>query len=295
MSFQVHLLDATYELFRHFFAIPSRRSPGGAEVGAVWGVVQSVLSLLRQPEVTHLGAATDHVIESFRNDLFAGYKTGEGIPVELEAQFPTVEEALEALGVKVWRMVEHEADDGLATAAARLGGHPEVSRVVILSPDKDLAQCVVGERVVCHDRRQGKTLDATGVEEKFGVLPASIPDWLALVGDAADGIPGIPGWGPRSAAVLLARYRHLDEIPEDVTRWDVKVRGAARLAGVLSERRSDAILYRTLATLRRDAAIACEPRDVLWRGVRRGPFEELCGRLGFGDLARRPHRYAGEE
>ncbi|HEV8325558.1 MAG TPA: 5'-3' exonuclease H3TH domain-containing protein [Myxococcota bacterium] len=291
---KVHLLDATYELFRHFYAVPPRAAPDGQEVGAVHGVLRSVLGLLGEPGVTHLGAATDHVIESFRNELFAGYKTGDGVDPLLMAQFPVLEEALAAAGVLVWAMVELEADDALATAAAALAGDPRVAQVVICSPDKDLTQCVRGDgpaaRVVTLDRRTGAVLDAAGVRAKFGVPPASIPDYLGLVGDDADGIPGIPGWGAKSAAAVLARYGTLDAIPDDPRQWDVKVRGADRLADALSERRDEARLWRRLATLRADAPIPCTLEDLAWRGAPRSPFAELCARLGFADLRDRPGR-----
>ncbi|MGH7785716.1 MAG: 5'-3' exonuclease [Candidatus Binatia bacterium] len=282
----VHLLDATFELFRAYFATPSARAPDGREVGAVRGLIGSVLALLREPGVTHLAAATDHVIESFRNQLFAGYKTGAGIEPDLWAQFPLAEEALEALGVVVWPMVEFEADDALATAAARYAAN--VDQVVILSPDKDLAQCVVGSYIVTHDRMRRITYDEPAVVAKFGVPPHAIPDLLALVGDSADGIPGLPGWGRKSAAAVLAAFGSIEAIPEDPGQWPPLVRGRARLAAVLADHRAEARLYKTLATLRDDVPLAEGPDDLRWTGVRRQRYELLCRRLGFADLIHRP-------
>jgi 5'-3' exonuclease len=279
-----HLVDGTYELFRHFFAVPSHRDSSGAEVGAVRGVVGSILSLLEEG-ATHVGVATDHVIESFRNDLWPGYKTGAGVDPELLSQFPLLEEALEALGVTVWAMVEFEADDALASAAATAEADPRVERVVICTPDKDLAQCVEDPRVVQLDRRHGRLVDEAAVEEKFGVRPASIPDWLALVGDSADGFPGLPGWGAKSAAGVLARYEHLEAIPPDAASWDVTVRGAAKLAATLAERRDAAELFRDLATLRRDCAVGTVDE---WRWSGPAPeFAAWTDRLGAADLGRR--------
>ena len=283
------LLDATYELFRAYFGAPSRASPEGMEVGAVAGLAASALALLREGEPLAVAAASDTVIRSFRNELYAGYKTDAGVPADLLAQFPLAEDALEALGVTVWRMREFEADDGIASGAARFAG--EAERVVIASPDKDLAQCVVGDRVILLDRRKGATLDADGVRAKFGVPPASIPDYLALVGDAADGYPGLPGWGAKSAAAVLDRYGHLEAIPDSHGVWDVRVRGAARLARALREGRADAELFRTLATLRRDAPVTDRLADLEWHGVPREPWLALCEALGLGHLRARPHRW----
>ena len=285
----LHLLDATYELFRAYFGYPRRLAPDGMEVGAVYGVLDSTIRLLREDGVTHLGAATDAVIESFRNDLFPGYKTGEGVEPELLAQFRLAEEALEILGVTVWAMRDFEADDAIATAAHRW--KDAVERVVILSPDKDLMQCVVGDRVVTYNRRERKRYDERGVVEKFGVGPASIPDYLALVGDAADRVPGIPGWGAKSSSTLLARYGHIEHIPTFPAAWDVKVRGAARLSTNLEAARPEAHLYRTLTTLRRDVPLAEELDDLEWRGAHRSRFVELCDRLGFGAIRNRPRRW----
>jgi 5'-3' exonuclease len=280
---QLHLIDATFELFRAYYGQPATRAPDGREVGAVRGLIRSTVVLLRDPTVTHVAAATDHVIESFRNDLFPGYKTGEGMPPDLWAQFPLAEDALRALGVVVWPMVEFEADDALASAAHRYAADSE--RLVLLSPDKDLAQCVRGQHVVTHDRIRGATYDEDGVRTKFGVGPASIPDLLALTGDTADGIPGIPGWGRKSASTVLAVYGHIDAIPDDPARWTVAVRGRDRLAATLAERRADALLYRQLATLRIDVPLAESTADLRWRGVPRRAFEDLCRQLGFAGLA----------
>lgn len=277
---QVHLVDGTYELFRHFYGAPARRAPDGREVGATCSLMRSLVGLLRAPGTTHVACAFDTVIESFRNELFAGYKTGAGIEPDLLAQFPLAERAVRALGVVVWSMVEFEADDALATAAARFA--PEVDQVVLLSPDKDLAQCVRGSHVVTHDRIRRVTYDEAGVRAKFGVAPASIPDLLALVGDTADGIPGIPGWGAKSAAAILSAYGHLDAIPEDPAQWPSGIRGRERLAAALAARRDDALLYRTLATLRVDAPLPERLADLAWTGVPRAAFTECCERLGLG-------------
>jgi 5'-3' exonuclease len=288
---QIHLLDATYELFRAHFGRPPRAGLDGQPVGATLGVVESVLSLLADGGVTHLGCATDHVIRSWRNDRYPGYKTEAGMPPDVLAQFGLLEDALRALGVVVWPMLEFEADDGLAAAAERFADHPEVERVIILSPDKDMAQCVRTDgRVVTFDRREGRFYDAAAVEQKFGVPPASIPDYLALVGDAADGFPGLPGWGARSAATVLARYPHLEDIPDAVSAWDLKVRGAASLARTLKEQRSDAMLFRELATLRTDAPIPqLEPDELRWRGPDGEAFEALARRLRAPRLLARLH------
>jgi 5'-3' exonuclease len=288
---RLHLLDATYELFRAFFGGgPPLQAPDGRDVKGVVGIIESTLSLLRQPDVTHLAAATDKVIRSFRNDLFDGYKTEEGMDPDILAQFPLAERALEALGVVVWKMEEFEADDALATAALQFSD--EVEQVVILTPDKDLAQCVVGNRVVMFDRRREIVIDEDGVWDKFGVGPESIPDYLGLVGDTADGIPGVPSWGAKSASTLLSRYVHVDRIPPDVRDWDVKVRGAERLAENLREHRREADLYRHLATLRRDVPLEESLEDLQWQGVRRDAFLALCDEFGFTDVRNRPHRWA---
>jgi len=287
---KLQLLDATYELFRAYYAMPSERAPDGREVGAVGGIVATTLSLLREPGVTHLAAATDQVIRSFRNDLWPGYKTEEGMPEDLYAQFPLAERALEAIGVVVWPMVEFEADDALAAAAWRFGDACE--QVVICTPDKDLAQCVAGTRIVQRDRLRKITYDEDGVREKFGVPPASITDWLALVGDSADGYPGLPGWGAKSASTVLARWVHIEAIPPDPANWEVKVRGADRLAATLRERMDEALLFRRLATLRHDVPIAQTLDDLRWRGVPREAWYALCDELGFEKLRERPHLWA---
>ncbi|HSR44931.1 MAG TPA: 5'-3' exonuclease H3TH domain-containing protein [Acidimicrobiia bacterium] len=287
---QLHLLDATYELFRAYFGKrPTRTSPTGQDVTAVHGLIDSTLSLLREPEVTHVAAFFDTVIESFRNELYDGYKTGEGIAEELFAQFPLAERSLEAIGVRVYRMDEFEADDGIAAAALRFTD--EVDRVVMLSPDKDLSQVVVGHHIVAYDRLRQRLLDEAGVWEKFGVAPESIPDYLALVGDSADGIPGIPSWGAKSASLLLAEYRHIEQIPPDERSWRVTVRGAARLAENLRENIEDARLFRTLTTLRYDVPIEEDLQDLEWMGAPREEYLSLCEELGFESLQDRPHRW----
>jgi 5'-3' exonuclease len=288
---ELHLVDATYELFRaHYAPRPPVRAPDGRDVGAVSGLLYTLLTLLRDEGATHVGCATDHVIRSFRNGLFAGYKTEAGVPRELLDQFPLAERAMEALGLVVWPMVELEADDALATAAARWGEWPGVERVWICTPDKDLAQCVRDERVVMRDRRRQRTIDRAGVVERWGVAPESIPDYLALVGDAADGFPGLAGWGARSAAAVLARYVHLEAIPEAPGAWGVTVRSPASLSAVLRANWSEAMLYRRLATLRTDAPLPQrDPDELRWRGARRSPFLALCAELGLERLAERPH------
>ena len=262
---KVHLLDGTYELFRHHFGVPKGERDPADEVAATRGVMWSVLQLLEEG-VTHLGVATDHVIESFRNDLWPGYKSSAGMPEELLAQFPLLEEALEALGVAVFPMVELEADDALAAAAVTAAADPRVEQVVIMTPDKDLAQVVTGTRIVQFDRRAKAFTDEAGVKVKFGVTPESIPDWLALVGDSADGFPGLPGWGKTSASAVLARYVHIEDIPEHHFRWDVNVRGAARLAAALNEQRDLAFLFRDLATLHTSAKVVDDVEDLRWEG-----------------------------
>ena len=272
---RIHLVDGTYELFRNHFGAPPRRDVGGREVGATVGLLRSLWLLLSTPGVTHVACAFDHVIESFRNDLYAGYKTGVGVDRVLLAQFELAERAARALGVVVWPMVEFEADDALAAAAARFRDAPGVEQVVLCSPDKDLAQAVVGERVVCWDRRRDIVLDEAGVMRKYGVQPGSIPDWLALVGDAADGYPGIPGWGAKSAAAVLARFGHLGAIPEDPAEIGLPVARAARLLESLRASRDDAELFLRLATLRLDVPLEEEVTDLEWRGVRPGFAEAL--------------------
>jgi len=288
---KVHLVDGTYELFRAYFGAPPATDVDGRPVGAVRGLLATLIALVREPDVTHVACAFDHVIESFRNRLFAGYKTGEGIDPELLAQFQPAEDAVAALGITVWSMVEFEADDALATAAYRFREDPAVEQVVICSPDKDLAQCVVGARVICRDRRRRLDRDQAGVVERFGVEPASIPDWLALVGDDADGIPGIPGWGEKSAATVLARYGHLETIPDAARHWSVEPRGRDRLAEALASRRPDALLYRRLATLRTDVPLGERLSDLEWRGARRPELERLCREIGAEDLLPRVPRW----
>jgi 5'-3' exonuclease len=266
---EAYLLDGTYELFRQFFGQPPRSADDGSEGGAVYGVLSSVIAMLAGG-VTHLGVATDHVIESFRNALWPGYKTGAETPGALRAQFGLLEDALDALGVVVWPMVETEADDALASAAAVLADDAAVARIVICTPDKDLAQCVVGERVVQLDRRREIITDEEGVREKYGVLPRSIPDWLALVGDSADGFPGLPGWGKRSAAVVLSHYGHLAAIPDEVRAWDPSlrnvVRGSDKLATTLAGHRELVELFLNLATLRIDRALLRGADQLQWQG-----------------------------
>jgi len=251
---EVYLIDGTYELFRHFFAVPSVRNEKGQEVGAVRGVVNSIQSMLNRG-VTHVGVATDHVIESFRNDLYPGYKTGEGIAPELYSQFPILEEDLKAIGVVVWPMIEFEADDALASAAVKASSDERVDRVVICTPDKDLGQCVSGKRIVQLDRRANTIRDEDGVIAKFGVKPGSIPDYLALVGDTADGFPGIPGWGKKAAASVLSNYAQLEDIPKDWKQWVPSIRNSRNLAATLFSLWDDALLYRKLATLRTDVPV----------------------------------------
>ena len=262
----IHLVDGTYELFRHYYALPPASDADGREIAAVRGVLASIRSLLRDG-ATHVGVATDHVIESFRNGLWAGYKNGEGIDPALLAQFPLLEEALVAAGIVVWPMVEFEADDALAAAAAAASDDPRVERVVICTPDKDLAQCVRGTRVVQLNRRTRTYFDEAGVMAKFGVLPASIPDYLALVGDAADGFPGLPGWGAKSAAAVLAKYGRLEAIPADPRAWNVNVASAARLAQTLERERDRALLFRELATLRTDITLFDDVDELRWNGA----------------------------
>ena len=287
---QVHLLDGTYELFRHDAVVPEHRV-GGRDMGAARAVCRSVLGLL-EDGVSHLGVATDHVIESFRNAMWPGYKTGEGLPEGLAAQFVPLEESLAALGVVVWPMVEVEADDALASAAAAAARDASVTRVVILSPDKDLAQCVDGRRVVTCDRRTGVVRDAAGVGERFGVPPASIPDLLALVGDSADGFPGLPGWGAKSAATVLARYGSIERIPPDPGDWDVSVRGAERLARHLAEGRDAARLFKRLATLRTDVDVLPGGVEGLrWRGPAAGAAAAMAA-IDAPDLLGRAARLA---
>ena len=281
----VYLIDGTYELFRHFFAVPAAADVTGQEVGAVRGVLTSVLSMIER-SATHLGVATDHVVESFRNDLYPGYKTSEGVDPELLSQFPILEQALEAMGVMVWPMIEFEADDALASAASKASQDDRVKQVLICTPDKDLSQCVVGTRVVQLDRRSNIVRDEAGVVAKFGVKPQSIPDFLAVVGDSADGFPGVAGWGLKAAALVLSQYPHLEDIPKDWREWHPSIRNARRLAESLFNAWSDALLFRTLATLRQDVRVFDNVEDLCWRGPK-PDFEELCRRMRTPDLLRR--------
>jgi 5'-3' exonuclease len=290
---KLHLVDATFELFRAFYSRPPRRAPDGRPVNAVQGLIDSMLSLLREDDLTHIGAATDYVIESWRNDVFPGYKSSAGIDRALLGQFRDAERALEALGIPVWAMVEDEADDGIATAVERFAGDRRVEQIIVCSVDKDLAQLVDGERIVLRDRMRRVTYDEAGVVAKFGVPPESIPDYLALVGDSSDGYPGLPGWGAKSAAAVLARFRHIDAIPPSVLDWQLDIRNASRLAATLAEQRDAAYLYRTLATLKRDSAIATASLDELeWHGVPRQTFVGLCEELGLDTVRERVHRWA---
>lgn len=287
---QVHLVDGTYELFRYFYSPGGgHENAAGEQVGAVRGVLRSMVAML-EDGATHLGVATDHVIESFRNELWPGYKDGSGIDPDLFAQFPWLEDALRALGVTVWAMVEVEADDALGAAARIAGADPEVEQAVICTPDKDLAQCV-GGKVVQFDRRAGQFRDSAAVLDKYGVEPASIPDWLALVGDTADGFPGLPGWGAKTAAAVLRRYDHLEDIPHSPGQWDVTgVRGAAKLAATLAERYEDALLFKRLATLDTSVDVG-QPAQWLWSG----PTDELltwCDRLDTPEVPAKLERLA---
>jgi 5'-3' exonuclease len=273
----VYLIDGTYELFRYFYAVPGARDADGREIGAVRGVLGSVLSMI-EGGATHVGVATDHVIESFRNNLYPGYKTSEGVDPQLLSQFPILEESLRAMGVVVWPMVEFEADDAMASAAARGAKDPRVGKVFICSPDKDLSQCVVGDRVVQMDRRRELVRDEAGVVTKFGVKPESIPDYLGLVGDSADGFPGVKGWGAKAAASVLSRYKHLEEIPKDWRAWAPEISRARTLAESLFAAWDEALLFRTLATLRSDAPVFEDVDELRWVGPHAG-FEESCRRM----------------
>jgi 5'-3' exonuclease len=290
MGIRVHLIDGTYELFRAWFAAPSARDRDGREVGAVRVLARQLLRHLRDEAITHVGVAFDHVVESFRNDLFDGYKTGEGLDPDLYGQFGPAEELTRALGLSVWPMVEFEADDALATAAVRFGAREDVEQVRILSPDKDLAQVVAGTRIVTVWK--DRLMDEAAVVERYGIAPASIPDWLALVGDDADGIPGIKGFGARTASMLLGAYERIDAIPDSHEDWTVTPRGAARLAATLAAERESARLYRTLATLRTDVPLKESLEDLRWRGARRSQLGELCDVLGDTRLLERVPAFA---
>jgi 5'-3' exonuclease len=277
---QIHLIDGTYELFRAYFAVPKSAGPGGAETAATRGLLRSFAAWLRSGRVTHAAVAFDTVIESFRNGLFDGYKTGEGLDPDLFAQFPLAERMTRALGLVTWSMIEFEADDALAAFAARAEGDPDVTRVLITTPDKDLAQCVRGTRIVCYDRQRDVVLDEEGVVAKFGVSPSSIPDFLALVGDAADGIPGVPRWGKKSAAAVLARFGAIESIPQRAADWGVSVRGADALAASLVEFHEEALLYKKLATLRTDVPLSETTRELEWQGALREELDALCREIG---------------
>ena len=292
---KLHLVDATFELFRAFYSRPARHAPDGRPVNAVQGLIDSMLSLLREGDVTHIGAATDHVIESWRNDLYPGYKSSAGVDPDLLAQFADAERGLEALGMPVWRMVEDEADDAIAAAVARFGPDDRIEQIVICSVDKDLGQLVDGDRIVLRDRMRRVTYDEAGITAKFGIGPQSIPDYLALVGDSSDGFPGLPGWGAKSAATVLARWKHLEDIPASALDWEVPLRNASRLAATLDQQRADAVLFRRLAVLNRDARIedvTLSLDDLEWHGVPRTRFTALCDELGFDTVRERVHRWA---
>jgi 5'-3' exonuclease len=277
-ALDIYLVDGTYELFRHYYALPSAKDSDGREVAAVRGVLASVLGMIKDG-ATHIAVATDHVIESFRNELWPGYKTGEGIEPDLLAQFPLLEDVLSAAGVVVWPMVEFEADDALAAAAVAAAGDARVESVIICTPDKDLAQCVRGTRIVQLNRRTRVTLDEAGVMKKFGVSPESIPDYLALVGDAADGYPGLPGWGAKSSAAVLAKFMHLESIPADYREWHVNAVNASGLAATLSREQQSALLFRTLATLRSDIVLFDNVDQLRWNGPTPA-FDSLAVRIG---------------
>jgi len=290
---KVHLIDGTYELFRSHFGAPPKKAPDGREVGATLGLLRSLLLLLTSPGVTHVACAFDHVIESFRNDLFAGYKTGAGVDAALLAQFALAEQAVSALGIVVWPMTEFEADDALATAVARFEKQRVVEQIIICSPDKDLAQLVSNHRIVCWDRRRDILLDEAGVIEKYGVRPQSIPDWLALVGDSADGYPGIAGWGAKSSSAVLSHFEHLESIPRDSEEWHLITIGpgrAASLAASLDGHRAEAFLYRQLATLRQDVPIKETLGELEWQGAWER-LNEICQQLGDAPIPKRVARW----
>ena len=275
---KIHLIDGTYELFRSFFGPPPKKAPDGREVGATLGLLRSLLALTTNDNATHIGVAFDHVVESFRNDLYAGYKTGEGIDPDLRAQFELAEQAVAAMGMVVWPMVEFEADDAMASAVGLYREHPGVEQILVCSPDKDLAQLVEDPRVVCWDRRREIIYDEAAVVEKYGVQPASIPDYLALVGDSADGIPGIPAWGAKSASAVLSQFKHIENIPQDYTSWGMTAGRARRLAENLRDQEQEAYLFRRLTTLRMDVPLKETVQDLEWRGARpefRALMEEL--------------------
>jgi len=286
---ELHLIDGTYELFRAFYGAPKRRSPDGREVGGTYGITASTLAMLAESGATHVAAAFDSVIESWRNDRYDAYKTGAGIDKDLWDQFPLAERAMDAIGVTVWPMYEFETDDALATAVDLWAD--EFDRVVVHTPDKDMAQLYGHPRVVGYNRRERQVIDAADVVAKFGVPPDSIPDYLALVGDSADGYPGLPGWGAKSSSTVLAEFGHIEAIPFDSEEWGVTVRGAVRLAETLRANMADALLFKELATLRRDVPLTETIEDMEWRGVPRAKFMAMCEELGFTQLFDRPHRW----
>jgi len=290
---KIHLIDGTYELFRSYYGPPPKKAPDGHEVGATIGLLKSLLGLIADPDVTHLGCAFDHVVESFRNHLFAGYKTGAGIPLDLSSQFSLAEKAVTALGIVVWPMVEFEADDALATATIRFQNEPEVDQIIICSPDKDLAQLVSQDKVVCWDRRRDILYDEAAVIEKYGVDPGSIPDFLALVGDSADGVPGVPTWGANSASAILSKFHHLEDIPDQIETWGLNSGRARRLHENFIAHQEKAFLYRRLTTLRTDVPLAESVDDLMWRGARE-TFKQLCQELGADDLPARVPQWVKE-
>lgn len=285
---KVHLIDGTYELFRNHFGAPPKKAPNGQEVGATLGLLRSLLMLLTSPDVTHVGVAFDHVIESFRNKMYAGYKTGEGVDPLLMAQFPLAEKVVSALGVVVWSMTKFEADDALATAATRFAKLKSVEQVLVCSPDKDLAQLVDGSHVVCWDRRREIIIDEKGVVEKFGVEPKSIPDYLALVGDSADGYPGIQGWGAKSTATVLAKFKHIESIPKDPSKLGLGLGRATTLVENLQQNYKDALLFRELSTLRTDVPLKEKLDDLKWRGAY-PRLKKICHELGDERIPERVH------
>ncbi len=297
IKMKIHLIDGTYELFRNYFGAPPKKTADGREVGATLGLMRSMLMMLTSPGITHVGIAFDHVIESFRNDLFAGYKTSEGVDPNLLAQFPLAEQAMSALGIVVWPMVEFEADDAIASAVARFAPDKTVKQIVIGSPDKDLAQIVSGSRVVCWDRRRETVINESAVVAKYGVHPGSIPDWLALVGDSADGYPGLPGWGAKSASIVLRRFKHVESIPDHPRKWrlDAVSSGrAASLAQSLTTRREELQLYKQLATLRADVPLKERLGDLEWRGARE-QLKSLCRELGDERIPTRVPRWRKDD
>lgn len=288
---KLYLIDGTYELFRAHFGAPPRSAPDGRPIGAVTGLVQSLLMLLREERPDFIACAFDHVVESFRNDLFDGYKTGDGVPEDLFAQFDLAETAARSIGITVWPMVEFEADDAIASAAAKWKDDPSLEKIVICSVDKDLMNLVEDSRVVLWDRRRDLTYTEAEVVERFGVSPSSIPDYLALVGDSADGIPGVPRWGAKGTATVLSEYGRMEDIPDSYEDWTITVRGGKTLAQNLSANRENALLYKTLATLRTDAPIAESLEAVRWKGVPQREYLDLCDDLGLERLRDLPHRW----